>query len=231
MTRVITYRPPRRQPARESLEKLLDAAETQLRQEDLQFFTIQRVLERAGVSAGSLYARFPEGKEALLHAVQDRFYARVQPPILEALEAQKHVDQSLEEAVEHVYDILIEHAAKERKLLRALIMFSAFDPVMRRNGHRINTERRMAVAAALAEHLAEIGHSDPNAAIQQVFDMYMTLKHGRLVPPGPMNGPRNGSTDGVIFEQFKQWGSHFLRNGSSSGAPSATAAGSRTPAS
>ena len=216
MPKAMTYRPPRRRPAHESLEKLLDAAEELLRQEELYNFTVQRVLERAGVSAGSLYTRFPAGKEAMLHAVQDRFYARVQPPILEALEAQKNVKQSLEDAVDNAFSILIAHLVKERRLLRAFIMFSAFDPVMRRKGHRINTERRAAVAAVLAEHRAEIGHPDPDKAINQAYDMYLSVKHGRLVPPTSATGPRHTTNEEVIFAQLKLWISHFLRgNGAS----------------
>jgi AcrR family transcriptional regulator len=211
MTRVVTYRPPRRRPARESLEKLLDAAESQLRQEDLQFFTIQRVLERAGVSAGSLYARFPAGREALLHAVQDRFYDRVQPLILEALEAQMHVEESLEDAVDHAFGILIAHATEERRLIRAFVMFSAFDPVMRRKGHKINMERRAAVAAVLGTHRADIGHPDPDTAIQQAYDMYLSVKHGRIVPLTLAEGPHRRVADEIVFTQLKLWLCHFLR--------------------
>lgn len=109
MSAEASYRPPRSRPGHETLEKILAAAENQLRQEELDYFTVDRVLERAGVSIGSFYARFPEGKKALLNAVQDRLYERIQPAIMESLEALDHKDKTLDEAVEHVFGSLIDH--------------------------------------------------------------------------------------------------------------------------
>jgi AcrR family transcriptional regulator len=225
MQKTVTHhRPPRRRPAYESLEKLLDAAEDQLRQEDLRCFTVQRVLQRAGLSPGSLYTRFPAGKTALLRAVQDRYCKRVQPPLLEAINAQKHVKQSLEEAVDHTFSILIEHLMKELGLIRAFMMFAAFDPVMSREGYRMNLERRAAVAEVLAEHRAEIGHPDAEAAIQQAYAMYLLAKHGMLVPPRTTSGLRYGVSDELTLTQVKLWIAHFLRG--SGTAPSCTRADS-----
>jgi AcrR family transcriptional regulator len=219
-----TYRPPRSRPGHKSLEKLLVAAEDQLREEELEFFTVDRVLERAGVSVGSFYARFP-GKDALLNAVLDRLHTRTQPAILEALEVQKCAEQSLEEAVDHAFGILIEDVMNERGLQRAFMMLSAFDPVLRRKGEQIHLEHRLAVTAVLDAHRAEIVHPDPDMAIYQAFAMFLSVMHGRLVFFTRKCDLRIGVSDEVIFAQLKLWISNFLRgNGEPRGAGGAPAA-------
>ena len=132
-----TYHPPRRKPARETLEKILVAAEDQLREEGLDAFTVQSVLQRAGLSVGAFYSRFPD-KTALLHEVQERVHERVDSRILADLAKAKTECHSLQEAVDQAFGILIRHVLSERAAFRAFMMLSVFDQHMRQKGEQIN---------------------------------------------------------------------------------------------
>ena len=205
-----TQRNSRRRPTLEATDRVLVAAEDQLRQEELDLFTIDRVLERAGASVGTFYRRF-SGKSALLNAVQDRLHARIQPAILEALRTQEQLARSLEEAVDQAFGVLIEHTLNERQLCRAFLMLAAFDPEIRRKVRQVGAERRTAVAAVLAKHRADIAHPDPDAAIHHAYHMYLSTMHGRLVFFDPMSSLSGGVSDEAIFSQLKIAIGSFLR--------------------
>ncbi len=205
-----SYHPPRRRPAHETLEKILAAAEDQLREDELDAFTIQSVLQRTGLSVGAFYSRFPD-KTALLHEVQERVHGRVEAQILADLAAQAEITQSLEEGVHQGFGILIRHVLSERQLFRAFMMLSVFDPHMRQKGEQFNLERQRAVVELLAPYRGEIGHSDPDLAIDSAYAIYSSTMRGRLVYYGSANELQFGVTDDVLFGDLKRSLTLFLR--------------------
>ena len=210
-----SYHPPQRPPGARTLERLLAAAEDQLREEEVDLFTIKKVLDRTGLSVGAFYSRFPD-KTALLRAVQERVHARLDPLILDALAAQAEVEESLEEAVHHCVDIMNDNMLRERKLLRAFWILSTFDPVMRKAAELFNHARRSAfLEAILRSHRNEIGPHDPESATAMAYAMCTSVLQTRLLASGPDGLLNFGVTDEDIFKQLKLSLISFLRgNGS-----------------
>jgi len=208
-TRQTSYRPPRRKPAQETLEKLLVAAEQQLREGDLEAFTIQNLLQRAELSVGAFYSRFPD-KTAVLHEVQRRVHDRVDSLILADLAAAQDRCRSLEEAVDTGFGILISHVLSEREVFRAFMMMSVFDHHMSQKGEQINWERKKAITRLLTPHFAAIGHDDPVCAIDSAYAIYSSTMRGRLVYYGSANATQFGVTDDILFRDLKRSLTAFL---------------------
>ncbi|WP_051124839.1 TetR/AcrR family transcriptional regulator [Amycolatopsis benzoatilytica] len=80
------FRPPQQARSRESLERVLTAAEQVLAEDGLPGFTIGAVAARAGLSVGAIYRRF-DGKEQLLGAVKDQLLGQLEEGVRASLES------------------------------------------------------------------------------------------------------------------------------------------------
>lgn len=78
------FRPPQQARSRESLQKVLAAAEHVLASQGLEQFTVAAVAEQAGMSVGTIYRRFV-GKNQLLYAVKDQLLGQLEAGVREAL--------------------------------------------------------------------------------------------------------------------------------------------------
>lgn len=201
--------PTRERRRQESREKILTAAEAQLREEELELFSIDRVLERAEVTVGTFYRTF-SSKEALLRAVQERLYSRMQPAILGALETKENALGSLEEAADHAFGVMIDHVLDESELCRAFMMLSSLDPKLRDDFRRAHIERRDALTTLLSKHRDEINHPDPDMAIHHAYHLYLATIHGRLAFMRPGAGQVFGISNDVFFDQLKRSIRNFL---------------------
>lgn len=205
-----SYKPVRRKPAHETLEKMLAAAEDQLREQGLESFTVQSVLQRAGLSVGAFYARFPD-KSAILRELQARVHARVDALILADLAAKTGTTASLEEAVDLGFGIIIRRVLSEREVFSAFMMLSVFDTNMSESGEQFNWERKRALAGLLAPHREEIGHPDIDLAIDSAYAIYSSTMRGRLVYYRSADQAQFGATESKLFDDLKLAIALFLR--------------------
>lgn len=205
------YKSPRQKRSRESLERLLESAEQQIRQNGFESLTVSGVVGAIGLSVGAFYARFPD-KTALLHAVQDRFHGKLEPAIRQEMLAEAGSKATLSEAVDAAVDVLIRNVVGERELSRAFMTLSVTDPILRAYGERVNRQRREAFASVVMPHADEIGHSDPRLAVDIAYGMYAAVVRGRLVF-GSEHELYYGIDSPTLYRELKQALILYLKGG------------------
>ena len=180
MTRsTMTYKPPMQRRSQESLERILDAAETLIRERGFESMTIAEVVERSGSSVGSLYGRF-RNKLGLLQAVQVRYHARVENAIAAAFQGDGPPGEDLEDAARRVVRVLCDYLLNEPELFRAFILQAVFDPRVRAQGEATNALRRQHVANVLIRHRADVGHPEPDRAVRWAYSLCMAILRERI---------------------------------------------------
>jgi AcrR family transcriptional regulator len=174
---------PTQQRSRRSAERALDASLMLLEENGFDGFTVADVSRRAGVSVGAIYARFGN-KESLLRTVHGRamdgmsreYVARTGPDGPGA----RHLREAVVDAVEMVAVIFDRH----RDLLRAFMHLGAVDAVISQRGSDSSRELSRRFKAIVLEHRDEIGHADPDTAVDIAFRIaYCTF--ARQIMYGP----------------------------------------------
>jgi AcrR family transcriptional regulator len=200
----------RRKPAHETLERMLTAAEGQLREQGLESFTVQSALQRTGLSVGAFYSRFPD-KTAILRELQERVHRRIDPLILSELAAKTGKTSSLEQAVDEGFGTIIHFVLSERELFRAFMMLSVFDSSMGQKAEQFSWERKRALGSLLAPHYSEIGHPDADLAIDSAYAIYSSTMRGSLVFYSSTEEAQFGTTEDKLFKDLKRSLALFLR--------------------
>jgi AcrR family transcriptional regulator len=134
-------RPPAQARSRQSLDRMLEAAEMLIARHGVATLTIADVVRQAKSSNGAFYARFAD-KDALVREVQDRFLRRVEAQTLTALatvEASTVDAETAARAMTRLISLVFrEHGA----LIGAFVRGSGRDDVLLRRA--AGAQRRLA---------------------------------------------------------------------------------------
>jgi AcrR family transcriptional regulator len=158
---------PQQARSRETLSRLLKAAEELLNEGGLEAATVPAIAERAGVSVGVIYRRFPD-KDNLLRAVFERFFVRTRENNMATLQSLANVYIPLPVLVRKIVHGTVEGQRRTRHILRALIHFyrTHHDRSFKRAAIQMNREGVKAVATLLMAHASEFQHPNPEQAIE-----------------------------------------------------------------
>jgi AcrR family transcriptional regulator len=158
---------PRQVRSRETLARLLDAAQAVLAEGGLEAATVPAIARRAGLSVGAVYRRFPD-KDALLQAVYFRMLARAREQNAARTNPELYRGMSLETVLGAMVRGIVQYYRENRTLLQAMHSYaeSHADAEFRRRASELNDEALTQLAALATARRDEIHHPDPDAAVR-----------------------------------------------------------------
>ena len=160
---------------RNSLERLLAAAEQVLESAGLESATVPAIAARAGMSVGNVYKRFPD-KDSLIRGVYDRFFSDAFAANEFALDPAKWDGIPTGEVVSTLMTGMIEGYRNRRALIRALLLYAQTHPdaEFRAHAEQLRVQSLELFERLLRDRRTDIGHPHPERAIRFVV---MLLAH------------------------------------------------------
>jgi AcrR family transcriptional regulator len=157
---------PKQARSRQTLSRLLDAAEALLSEEGAEGATVPAIARRAGVSVGVIYRRFSD-KDDLLRAVYERFFHRIEESNAAALMLPVLNTLPPERLVRGVVTGMVVGYRHYRGILRALTLYAQNHPdaEFRRHAEQLSRSSVPHLVAVILRHRRSIGHPDPDAAV------------------------------------------------------------------
>ncbi len=212
--------PPKQTRSRKTLERIVTASLEILEEEGTDGLTVQAIVERAGSSVGSFYARF-RGKSDLLDYLRARLWEEASVRWDAALASRDWTELDLSQLAEGVARLLLEAERSHASYLRALgraagagggDAYGAFRAHLLEGLERILVARReriahpdpvLAVRLGLRAVLGVVGTPAAEAppASERLVEECRRILVAYLQPPTPPREPPEGGVD-----YFEVWG-------------------------
>lgn len=184
---------PKQARSEESLQRLLDAAESLLSERPLGEVSIADIARRARSSVGGFYARFRD-KDELLLALHERFVRDLEQRFL-VIEKQAEEHAALNELLRPSLQMLVDVYRARRALLVAFASRTAENRRLHQAGLRFRNEVIARFTRLLLRFRDEMSHPDPELSAELAIQialgfMEQTLNAGRpriageLLPEG-----------------------------------------------
>jgi AcrR family transcriptional regulator len=155
---------PKQSRSERTQERLLCAAETLILEKGLADASVPEIARRARSSVGGFYARFPD-KDALLRALEERFFAEMLVRVARLADAGRWRDAPIARIVHACADELVRVFRERRNLIAAFLHRATRDPEMLAEALRFRARTAEQIAALLLPRRDELGHPEPRLAI------------------------------------------------------------------
>jgi AcrR family transcriptional regulator len=181
--------PPRQARSRETLTRLLDATEAVLRDGGLEAATVPAIAERARLSVGAVYRRFPD-KDALLRAVYERTFVRLRELNASRMEPGLFAGASLEAWVGGMIRGMVHVYRHDRRLMQAMLQYSEThrDPGFRARAAETNQAALARFVQLIESKAGEVRHPEPATAARFALVTMGLVMRGLVLadhaPPG-----------------------------------------------
>src|SRR5581483_7411951 len=171
-------------------ESLLEATEALLAEGGADAATLRAIADRAGVSLGIVYRRFPD-KDAILRAVYTRFFSSIAATNERALSSARFQRASCEEVARTLVKGIAEGYRRHTALLRALILYARSHPSsdFRERAAEHNARAFQVLQRIFDAHRTQVTHPHPEIAIPFAISAAASLLQVRILfddtPPEP----------------------------------------------
>lgn len=190
-------REPRQARSRRTFEALIASAFDMIAELGPERSTVQELLNRTGVGAGSFYARF-DGRDALIRYLGLRFWSEAEAGWRDFLEPPRWARADAAEILRPFIRVLVQWTSANGALLRSLLVYAMTDADGWLLDRTTQVENR--VGERLGSLVALTGgpfrHPDPEFAVHlATLQLFATLR-SRLIFAG------GGRMDGITDEEL-----------------------------
>lgn len=158
------FHPPQQHRSQETLDRILDAAEGVLEGKSFTDATLAEIMERAGMTVGAFYRRFPD-KDALLQHMDQRFFDEIRQRGDDLLAPARWSGASVSDVVHAFTAEAVSIYRARRGLLRSLFLRARNDEVLQASASRVNEHLLEGLRAVLLPLAREMRHPAPAHAI------------------------------------------------------------------
>lgn len=162
------FRPPQQTRSQATLDRILDAAENVLQEKSFGEATLAEIMERAGVTVGAFYRRFPD-KDALLHLLDNRFFAELHDLAQASLGDDKWQGATVPQIVYGFTEFAVQLYRERRGLLRSLFLRARTDPVIMQSAREVNAHYVDRLRTLLLSRGDQLRHPTPERAVELGF--------------------------------------------------------------
>jgi len=164
------FRPPQQSRSKETLDRILDAAEQVLAEKAFGEATLAEIMERAGVTVGAFYRRYPD-KNALLRHLDERFFDEMLVRADDLFNPERWAGKPAREIIDSLAVLGVQVFSTRRGLMRSLFLRARTDAVLQQSSLRVNERFIAGLRTVLMPLKDQISHPDPERAIELGFAM------------------------------------------------------------
>jgi AcrR family transcriptional regulator len=205
---------PKQARSEDTLRRILEAAESLIEEKGLADASIPEIVRRAGSSVGGFYARLPD-KNALLRALEERFFADLSERLEELADAQRWRAASLPGIVAACVEELVSVTRRRRNLIQAFLFRASQDPEFQHAALRFRDRVSNRIGELLLRRRDEFRHPDPLVAIDLAVQLAFGLMF-QLVLTGELRAGGRVLSDPELKKELQV---SFLRYLASDGHP------------
>jgi AcrR family transcriptional regulator len=159
---------PQQNRSRETRARILAAADTLLREQGVDGFSIGGIATLAGIPIGNIYRRF-EGKDDILQALKDAVAGRIAVAVRSAVESSSNHDLPL--FVEAFADAITGVFSSDEELHRALFDPRVASPKMLETGQNVRMMIYSHFRSGLSSHIRQLDSEVTERATKVAFSI------------------------------------------------------------